>query len=92
MPHLKSAEESGLKSVYIDHGAIPFILKGANLMRPGISKIDEGISENDIVLIRDEEHKKIIAIGQSLKNSSDLVLQKTGISINVLHYMGDEKY
>lgn len=91
-PHLKNLEENNFKSVFVDRGAIPFVLKGADLMRPGIRVIDEEISNNDIVLIKDEEHKKTIAIGVSLFSSDDMKAQEKGKSVIPIHFVGDEYY
>jgi len=93
LPHLKSIpENNSFKSVYVDKGAIPFIIKGADLMRPGIQKIDEGIEVYEIILIKDENHNKVLAIGESLFNSKDLQKQEKGKSVKIIHYVGDEFY
>ncbi|NCN86342.1 RNA-binding protein [archaeon] len=91
IPHLKNLVEEGFKSVYVDHGAIPFIIKGADLMRPGIQKIED-FSKDEIILIKDEEHKKTIAVGRALFSSEEMTEQKKGISVKVLHFLGDEFY
>ena len=40
--HLKSTQEEHFKNVYVDRGAIPFVLKGADLMPAGIQVNDSG--------------------------------------------------
>ncbi len=92
LPHLKSIPEKEYNSVFIDRGAIPFIIKGADLMRPGIRKIEEGIKKNDIIIVRDEEHNKPLALGFSLFDFEELKKQKTGKSIKIYHYFNDKKY
>ncbi|MDA3836653.1 MAG: RNA-binding protein [Nanoarchaeota archaeon] len=92
IPHLKTLNEETFKSVYIDAGAIPFLIKGADMMRPGIQKIDEGISQGDIVLVRDETYSKTLAIGEAIYSSEDMQKQEKGISVKILHFMGDEKF
>jgi len=92
LPHLKSIKDDTLKSVFVDRGAIPFIIKGADLMRPGIHKIDKEIKENEIISIKDENHNKILAIGTCLFNSKELELQEKGKSVKIIHYVGDEYY
>lgn len=92
IPHLKTLIDTELKSVYVDLGAVPFIIKGANIMRPGIQKIDTGILKGEVILVKDEEHKKSLAIGEALFDSEEMQKQEKGISINILHYMGDEKF
>ncbi|MFW5705097.1 MAG: DUF1947 domain-containing protein [Nanoarchaeota archaeon] len=92
LPHLKSIPETEYKSVYVDHGAIPFIAKGADLMRPGIQKIDEGISKDDVIMIKEEVKHKTIALGISMLDSQNLKKQEKGKSVIVYHYVGDEFY
>lgn len=95
IPHLKSINkdiEKHYKSVFVDKGAIPFIIKGADLMRPGIQQIDKNIQEEDLILVRDENYKKILAIGKSLFSSENMQKQKKGKSIKILHYVGDDHY
>jgi PUA domain protein len=92
LPYLKSINEEEYKSVYVDKGAIPFVIKGADLMRPGIQKIDSDIKENQIILIKDENHNKTIAIGKSIYSSEDLENQEKGKSVKIFHYVGDEYY
>ena len=92
IPHLRTLIDTELKSVYVDKGAIPFIIKGANIMRPGIQKIDSTILKGEIILVKDEEHKKALAVGEALFDSEEMQKQEKGISVNILHYMGDEKF
>lgn len=92
IPHLKSVDDSIYSSVYVDKGAIPFVIKGADLMRPGIHKIDEDIKKEDIILIKDENHNKTIAIGVSLFSSEEMEKQEKGKSVKIIHYVGDKYY
>ena len=91
IPHLRNLVEKGFSSVYIDSGAIPFLIKGADMMRPGIQEIEQ-FKKDDIILIREEEHKKTLAIGLALYDSEEMKKMEKGISVKVLHYMGDEKF
>jgi PUA domain protein len=92
LPHLKSVNENSYKAVYVDRGAIPFVIKGADLMRPGIQKIDSGFEKDEIILIKDEEHSKTIAIGFALFSSVDMKNQEKGKSVKIYHYVGDDFY
>jgi len=92
LPHLNSVSDANYNSVYVDRGAIPFIIKGADLMRPGIQKMDEKIEKGEIILIKDEEHNKNLAIGFSMFSSKDMQIQKKGKSVKVYHYVSDEFY
>lgn len=79
-----------LKKITVDKGAIKFIINGADIMRPGITKIEEEIKENEYVLIIDENHQKPLAVGISLLNSKDLQNQSTGKVIKNIHFIGDK--
>ncbi len=92
LPHLKSVNEEFYKSVYVDKGAIPFVIKGADVMRPGIQKIDDGIEKNEIILIKDENYNKVLAIGFSTLSSEELKNQEKGKSVIIYHYVGDKYY
>ena len=57
--------------VQVDMGAVKFMCKGANLMRPGIKKFSD-FSKDDIVCIVEESQNKFLAIGKSEVDSSEL--------------------
>ncbi len=92
IPHLKSVKEENFPIIYIDNGAIPFLLKGADMMRPGIEKIEKNFKKDDIVAIKNLNYPKIIGIGKSLISSEELKNQEKGKSIKVLHYLKDQYY
>ena len=83
-------ENLSIKKITVDMGAIKFVVNGADIMRPGIVNIEEDISENDIVIIIDENNKKPLAIGKSLLNSKDMKEKKKGKVVKNLHWIGDE--
>lgn len=82
-------ENQFLKSITIDMGAIGFVIKGADVMRPGITKIDSAISKGEPVAIIDETHSKPIAVGVSLYSSEDMDQMDSGKVIKTIHYVGD---
>lgn len=92
LPHLRSIPEEQYKSVYVDKGAIPFIAKGADLMRPGIREIDMGFEKGDVVMIRDENKRKTFALGIALLSSGDMKEQERGKSLQIYHFLGDPLY
>ena len=79
-----------MKKVTIDMGAIKFIASGADLMRPGITEIEEGIKEGDFISVIDIEHKKPIAIGQAMLDSEKMRATESGKVIKNVHYIGDK--
>lgn len=96
-PHLKYLLEHEdfqdfFPSVYIDKGAIPFLLKGADMMRPGIQKIEGEFTLGNIILIKDENHHKLLGIGFSKFSREELEQQTSGKSIDVFHFVNDQYY
>jgi PUA domain protein len=75
-------------SVTVDMGAVKFMCKGANLMRPGIKKFTE-FEKDQIVCIVEESQHKFLAVGKSLVSSSELETMEKGEIINNLHYISD---
>lgn len=92
IPHLKNIKDFSYKAVFIDSGAIPFLIKGADMMRPGIKRFDEDITKNEIVLIKDLDHSKILGVGKALYSSQEMQTQEKGISVKVLHYVRDKYF
>ncbi len=78
-----------LPKVIVDMGAIPHICNGADVMAPGIVKVDGKFEEGDFVIVLDEKHGKAIAIVKALLGSKDIKDLKRGKIFKNLHYVGD---
>ncbi|MBS3119667.1 RNA-binding protein [Candidatus Woesearchaeota archaeon] len=90
VPSLKALlEDNFLKKVVVDMPAVPFIAKGADLMRPGIVELDESIAKDELVAIVDETHRKPIAVGQTLLSGQEIKVQDKGKMVRNLHFVGD---
>ena len=76
-------------NVMVDMGAVRFMCKGANVMRPGIKKFSE-FSEGDIVCIIEESQHKFLAIGKSIMSSSEMESMEKGEVLKNLHYISDK--
>ena len=61
-------------------GAVPFVCKGANVMAPGIRKVEGEFAKGDLVIIVDEKHGKALALGESMLDASNLKGNKEGSS------------
>ena len=79
-----------LKKVVVDMGAVKFVVKGADIMRPGIVSFNDNIEKNEIVLIVDETNKKPLSIGRLLFSSEEARSQENGKTIENIHWIGDE--
>ncbi|MEW5996346.1 MAG: DUF1947 domain-containing protein [Candidatus Micrarchaeota archaeon] len=78
-----------LKKITVDMGAIPYVCAGADVMRPGIKNIEEGIAKDAPVAIIDEKYGKILAVGISLFNSGEMSKMEKGKAVKNLNYVGD---
>ena len=79
-----------MKWCEVDHGAIPFLLNGADCMAAGIHSACESIEEGDLIWIRDQEHRKPLAIGWAKMNADEMVTATSGKAVKSIHYVGDE--
>lgn len=79
-----------LKKVVVDMGAVKFVVNGADIMRPGIVEITEGIVENEFVVIVDVNNQKPLAVGIALLDSVGMENQDSGKAIKNIHYVGDD--
>ncbi|MDF1558092.1 MAG: RNA-binding protein [ANME-2 cluster archaeon] len=75
--------------VTVDAGAIPFVVKGADVMKPGIMSADTRIKEGDLVIVTEETHGKPLAVGRALVNG-DQMTGDSGKAIKTMHIVGDQ--
>jgi PUA domain protein len=81
---------SGLPKVVVDMGAIRFVCNGADVMAPGIVRYEGTFAKNDLVLVVDIKHGKILALGEMLYNSEEVKGIKQGPVIKNKHYVSDK--
>ena len=74
--------------VTVDMGAIKFICKGANVMRPGITKFSD-FESGEIVCVIEESQKKFLAVGKAKISSRELDETNKGEVIKNMHYISD---
>jgi PUA domain protein len=75
--------------VLIDMGAVRYICNGANIARPGIIKF-ESFLKDKIVIVKDIDYQKPLAVGISLCDSKTGMALSKGHIINNMHYVGDK--
>jgi PUA domain protein len=91
MPSLKYDEAiSSLPHIVVDMGAVAHVANGANIMRPGVRRIDGDFGKGELVVIVDEKYSKPIAIGRSEVDSTEMRLIGKGQVVENVHYVGDE--
>ena len=74
--------------VTVDMGAVKFVCKGANIMRPGITKFSD-FESGEIVCIVEESQNKFLAVGKAEMSSKELEDTKKGEVIKNMHYISD---
>ena len=74
--------------VIVDIGAIKFVCKGANVMRPGITKFSN-FEKGEIVCVIEESQHKFLAVGKAEMPSRQLDDTNKGEVIKNMHYISD---
>ncbi len=74
--------------VTVDMGAVKFVCKGANVMRPGITKFSD-FESGEIVCVVEESQNKFLAVGKAEMSSKELEGIKNGEVIKNMHYISD---
>ena len=76
-------------SVTVDMGAVKFVCKGANVMRPGITKFDE-YKKDQLVCITEESLHKFLSVGRAIVSSEDAQGMEKGEVVKNIHYISDK--
>ncbi len=89
LPFLSETETlEKFPTITVDMGAVKFMCKGANLMRPGIKEFSE-FEKDKLVCIVEESQHKFLAVGKSMVASSELESMEKGEVIKNIHYISD---
>lgn len=91
-PHLKTFPQENYKTIYVDDGAVKFLAKGADLMRPGIEEIEFGFEKDDIIQIKNKKLPKVLALGIAMYSDKKINEMTQGKVVQIYHYIGDEFY
>ena len=75
-----------LPKIWVDMGAIKFLLNGANLFRPGITKYEQ-INKGTIIQILNPQGN-VLCVGKTIVGSEEL--PEKGIVANTLIWLNDE--
>ena len=75
--------------VTVDMGAVKFVCKGANVMRPGIKKFSD-FENGEIVCIVEESQNKFLAVGKAKMSSKEAEDANKGEVIKNMHYISDD--
>ncbi len=91
IPSLKFEEMvKSLPKVVVDMGAVPHVVNGAQIMRPGIRELRGDFSKGDLVAVIDERFGKPIALGLAEMDSTSIRSVKKGKMVLNVHHVGDK--
>jgi len=91
IPTLVFSEAVGfLPRVVVDMGAVPHVANGADVMAPGVVRVEGAPMEGDLVAVVDERHGKAIAVGVAIVSAEAIPSTKRGKVVKNLHYVGDK--
>jgi predicted RNA-binding protein (TIGR00451 family) len=76
-------------AVYVDLGAVPHVLNGAAVMRPGIIKVEGTFSRGELVVVREIRASQAIAIGEALVSSEEVQSLAKGRMVSNVQHHGD---
>ncbi len=76
--------------IVVDMGAIPYVCNGADVMAPGIVRIEGEFGKGDLILVVDEKHRKPLALGESLTDAESIRNTKQGAVVKNLHFVSDK--
>jgi len=78
--------------IVVDMGAIPYVCKGADVMAPGIVRIEGEFSVGDLVLVVYVKHSKMLVLGEALYDAENARKGEKGAVVKSLHFVGDKTW
>jgi len=78
-----------LPSMIVDMGAVPHIVNGADVMRPGIKDFRGEFNEGDFVVVRDERNLRPLAVAIALVGIEECRAMKRGKVAKNIHHVND---
>ena len=79
-----------LPAIIVDMGAVPHIVNGADVMRPGVKDFRGEFNEGDLVVIRDERNLKPLAVAIALVRLEECKAMKRGKVAKNIHHVNDK--
>ena len=81
---------SFLPKIVVDMGAVSHVCQGADIMAPGVIRIEGQFDVDDFVLVVDERYSKPLAVGSAILDSRMARQTNHGKIAKNLHYVGDK--
>ena len=77
------------RTIAVDMGAIPFVIKGADIMRPGVVSVTADVKKGAPAIVVDERHQKPLAVVVALLDAPALRSEAKGKVAKMVHHVGD---
>lgn len=92
IPSLRAVSERiiVLPKVVVDMGAVKHIANGADVMAPGVTRIEGDFDRGDIVAVVDERYGKPLCVGSALASREDVEKAERGKVVENIHHVGDK--
>ncbi|MDV0443300.1 RNA-binding protein [Methanorbis rubei] len=78
------------RRISVDMGAVPYMINGADVMRPGVVSVTDDVRAGLPALVVDESHGKPLAVVIPLYDAAGIIALEKGKAAKNLHYIGDE--
>ncbi|MDO5846748.1 MAG: RNA-binding protein [Methanocorpusculum sp.] len=78
------------RRIVVDMGAVPYMVNGADIMRPGIVSVTPDVKAGYPALAVDESHGKPLAVVIPLYDADGILALEKGKAAKNIHYVGDE--
>jgi len=90
-PTVKGAIERPFpeRTIVVDTGAVPYVAKGADVMRPGIVSVTDDLKGGSPAVVVEERHRKALAVVVALLDGSAIRAEATGKMAKTVHHVGD---
>ena len=76
--------------IVVAMGAVPYMINGADVMRPGIVSVTDDVVAGKPALVADEIHDKPLAVVIPLYDAAGIIALEQGKAAKNMHYIGDE--
>jgi PUA-domain protein len=75
--------------VIVDMGAIRFVVNGADIMRPGVTGVDDEVRADSVVAVVDQNHSKPLAVGIATMDADEIRSATKGKVVLSVHHVND---
>ncbi len=76
--------------VTVDEGAVSFILRGADVMAPGVVDADPKVAVGDAVWVREVKHLRPLAVGIAVMSGPEMAAAEKGRAVKTVHHLRDK--